>query len=101
MTYTYRDKFETINDFARLSRQDKEFVIAEFNKDKHPFQIEFNIWLIIIPTIFFEVANFVFYRKRWLNLNNYEIIELGIIAIILFYFMLTFTINTLIEIYLY
>jgi hypothetical protein len=88
------DRFETIKEFACLSPQDKELVLEEYRKGEHPFQIEYRIWAIIIPTLLFGAAKFVFQEK--IILTNLEQIELFLIGLIIIYFLSRFIVFNLI-----
>lgn len=88
------EKFETIEEYACLSLQDKELVLEEYRKCEHPYQIEYKIWSIIIPTLLFGAAEYVFKDK--LNLTNFEQFELFLIALIVSYFLFRFIVFNLI-----
>ena len=82
------DRFETIKEFASLSPQDKELVLEEYRKSEHPFQIEYQIWAIIIPTLLFGAAKFVLKDK--INLTNFEQFGLFLAGLIIIYFLSRF-----------
>ena len=89
------EKFENIKEFARLSPQDRELVLEEYRKDEHPYQIEYQVWAIIIPCILFGVADFLF-KDKLESMSNLEHFGLILIVVGIFYLSARFIVFNLI-----
>jgi hypothetical protein len=87
-------EFENIKEFACLSPKDKDLVLEEYRKARHPYQIEYQIWSIIIPAILVGTAERVWLKK--MGLSNFELFGLLIIGTVIFSLACRFLVYNLI-----